>query len=51
MNSRLLAKLDAAIAQTADPVEADVLRAERVGLLAREGRVDPGRGAGHERPG
>jgi tetratricopeptide (TPR) repeat protein len=45
MNSRLLAQLDAAIAQTANPVEADVLRAERVGLLAREGRVDEARSA------
>lgn len=43
INSRLLARLDAAIAQAADPVEADVLRAERVGLLAREGRLDEAR--------
>ncbi len=39
MSSRLLARLDAAIAQAADPLEADLLRAERIGLLAREGRL------------
>lgn len=45
MNSRLLACLDAAIAQASDPIEADVLRAERVGLLAREGRLAEARSA------
>ncbi|WP_428421610.1 hypothetical protein [Methylibium sp.] len=45
MNSRLLACLDAAIAQAVDAVEADVLRAERVSLLAREGRVAEARSA------
>lgn len=45
MSARPLARLEAAIAATADPVEADVLRAERVALLARAGRVGAARKA------
>lgn len=45
MNSRLLAQIDAALARTTDPREGDMLRAERVGLLAREGRVAEARHA------
>lgn len=45
MSPLLQARLDAAIAQASDPVEADLLRAERVGLFAREGRLDEARRA------
>ena len=38
--SRLMAKLDAAIAAAANPVEAQCLRAERAGLLARQGQLE-----------
>lgn len=37
MASRLLARLDAAIAAERDPLEAELLWAERIGLVAREG--------------
>jgi tetratricopeptide (TPR) repeat protein len=40
MASRLLARLDAAIAKTRDPVQNACLRAERAGFLARQGRLD-----------
>lgn len=40
MASRLLARLDAAIAKTRDPVHNACLRAERAGFLARQGRLD-----------
>jgi hypothetical protein len=43
MASRLLARLDAAIAKTRDPVASACLRAERAGGLARLGRVDEAR--------
>ncbi|TMH10425.1 MAG: hypothetical protein E6H65_12865 [Betaproteobacteria bacterium] len=38
--SRLLARLDAALAKTRDPIEAACVRAERAGFLARQGYVD-----------
>ena len=38
--SRLLARLDAAIAAAANPIEAQCLRAERAGLLARQGQLE-----------
>lgn len=38
--SRLLAKLDAAIAAAPNPIEAKCLRAERAGLLARQGQLE-----------
>ena len=38
--SRLLATLDAAIASAANPIEAKCLRAERAGLLARQGQLE-----------
>ena len=38
--SRLLSKLDAAIAGAANPIEAKCLRAERAGLLARQGQLE-----------
>jgi hypothetical protein len=41
--SRLLAKLDAAIAAAANPIEAKCLRAERAGLLARQGQLEAAR--------
>jgi hypothetical protein len=43
MASRLLARLDAAIAQTRQPVELACLRAERAAFLARQGRIDEAR--------
>lgn len=39
MKSRLLNNLDTAIAAAAQPVQADCLRAERAGLLARQGQM------------
>jgi hypothetical protein len=39
MKSRLLSHLDAAIAAATQPVQADALRAERAGLLARQGQL------------
>ena len=39
MKSRLLTHLDAAIAAATQPVQADCLRAERAGLLARQGQI------------
>ncbi len=45
MKSQLLARLDAAIARAGDPLSADMLRAERVALLAREGRLAEAREA------
>jgi tetratricopeptide (TPR) repeat protein len=39
MKSRLLSSLDAAIAAATQPVQADCLRAERAGLLARQGQL------------
>jgi tetratricopeptide (TPR) repeat protein len=39
MKSRLLSQLDAAIAAASHPAQADCLRAERVGLLARQGQL------------
>jgi hypothetical protein len=44
MKSRLLSHLDAAIAAAAMPSEADCLRAERAGLLARQGQLAEARG-------
>jgi len=41
--SRLMAKLDAAIAAAANPIEANCLRAERAGLLARQGQLEAAR--------
>jgi len=41
--SRLMAKLDAAIAAAANPIEAKCLRAERAGLLARQGQLEAAR--------
>lgn len=41
--SRLLTRLDAAIAAASHPVKADCLRAERAGYLARLGRLDEAR--------
>jgi hypothetical protein len=38
--SRLMAKLDAAIANAPNPIEAKCLRAERAGLLARQGQLE-----------
>ena len=38
--SRLLARLDAAIAAAPNPIEAKCLRAERAGLLARQGQLE-----------
>ena len=38
--SRLMAKLDAAIASAPNPIEAKCLRAERAGLLARQGQLE-----------
>jgi len=43
--SRLLAKLDAAIASAGHPIEARCLRAERAGLLARQGQLEASRAA------
>lgn len=43
--SRVLARLDAAIAAAANPVEARCLRAERAGLLARQGQIESARAA------
>jgi hypothetical protein len=43
--SRLLTRLDAAIASTQSQVKADGLRAERAGYLARMGRLDEARQA------
>lgn len=45
MKSRLLSRLDAAIAAEANPVKADCLRAERACLLARQGQLDDARKA------
>lgn len=45
MVSRLQERLEAAISAAADPLEADLLRAERAGLLAREGRLAEARQA------
>ena len=38
--SRLMAKLDAAISAAVNPIEARCLRAERAGLLARQGQLE-----------
>jgi hypothetical protein len=43
VRSRLMAKLDAAIADAPNPIEARCLRAERAGLLARQGQLDAAR--------
>jgi len=43
--SRLLAKLDAAIAAAPNPIEAQCLRAERAGLLARQGQLETAKAA------
>lgn len=43
MKSRLLSHLDAAIAAASLPSEADCLRAERAGLLARQGQLGEAR--------
>jgi hypothetical protein len=43
MKSRLLSHLDAAIAAASIPSEADCLRAERAGLLARQGQLTEAR--------
>ncbi|WP_119290715.1 hypothetical protein [Azohydromonas sediminis] len=43
MASRLLARLDAAIATTRQPIELACLRAERAAFLARQGRLDDAR--------
>ena len=43
--SRLLARLDGALARTRHPVEAACLRAERAGFLARLGHLDAARAA------
>lgn len=45
MASRLLARLDAAIAQARTPVDAACLRAERAGVLARQGHLAAARKA------
>ncbi|MBC7991805.1 MAG: hypothetical protein H7Z15_01000 [Rhizobacter sp.] len=45
MKSRLLNNLDTAIAAAAQPVQADCLRAERAGLLARQGQIAEARAA------
>lgn len=44
MRSRLLARLDASIARTRDPVQLACLRAERAGFLGRHGQVELARG-------
>jgi hypothetical protein len=44
MRSRLLARLDTAIARTRDPVQLACLRAERAGFLGRHGQVELARG-------
>ena len=41
--SRLMVKLDAAIAAATNPIEAKCLRAERAGLLARQGQLEAAR--------
>lgn len=43
--SRLLAKLDTAITTAGNPIEARCLRAERAGLLARQGQLEAARAA------
>ena len=43
--SRLLTRLDAAIAAAANPIEAKCLRAERAGLLARQGQLETAKAA------
>ncbi|MES2957594.1 MAG: hypothetical protein V4792_05365 [Pseudomonadota bacterium] len=43
--SRLLAQLDVAITAAANPIEAKCLRAERAGLLARQGQLESARAA------
>ena len=43
MVSRLLSALDTRIARTRDPLQNDCLRAERVTLLARQGRLEEAR--------
>ena len=43
--SRLQAKLEAAIAAAGNPIEARCLRAERAGLLARQGQLEAARAA------
>ena len=43
--SRLLTRLDAAIATAANPIEAKCLRAERAGLLARQGQLETAKAA------
>jgi len=43
MASRLLSRLDAEIAAAKHPLKADCLRAERAGLLARQGHLDEAR--------
>jgi len=43
--SRLMAKLDAAIANAANPIEARCLRAERASLLARQGQLEAAKAA------
>lgn len=48
MRSRLLVRLDAAIARTRDPVQLACLRAERAGFLGRHGQVELARGQVHE---
>ena len=45
MKSRLLNNLDTAIAAASQPVQADCLRAERAGLLARQGQISEARAA------
>jgi tetratricopeptide (TPR) repeat protein len=45
MRSRLLARLDGAIAKARNPVDVACLRAERAGFLARQGHVDQARKA------
>jgi tetratricopeptide (TPR) repeat protein len=42
-HSRLLARLDTAIAKTRNPIDAACLRAERAGFLARHGHFDEAR--------
>ena len=42
-HSRLLARLDAAIAKTRNPIDAACLRAERAGFMARHGHFDVAR--------
>jgi hypothetical protein len=43
--SRALAQLDAAIQSASNPIEAQCLRAERAGLLARQGQLERARAA------